>query len=135
MPPTKNLLVPPASGTSAATEEPEVAGREPIRERTNSVRHSTTNKEEKEGVRAKLGAMMLGGPPPKIPGIRPIGPVAPQQQQQQAIANRKTVQELLAMMAAGNLNGVNEYLNSLGKQERAEVRNQLSQLMAEVAAE
>lgn len=34
------------------------------------------------------------------------------------------------MMARGDLAGVNEYLNGLGKTQRAEVKAQLAELMA-----
>ncbi len=116
-PPQPPGAVPPKKGSSKGPPphaSKDVAG-------GATIRHSTTKKEDRATVEAKLGAIMMGGAAaPRVPGVRA------------SVAPRKTVNELLAMMASGNLMSVNEYLGTLGKAERDEVRGQLAQVMRDI---
>ena len=71
---------------------------------TDTIRHSTTTAAARKAVAERMAEVLS------------------------ASANKKTVPELLAMMAAGDLAGVNAYLNSLSKAERDETRAQLRQM-------
>ena len=80
-------------------------------------RHSTPpSSDAHKRVESQLGGI-LGGSSDHIPQ-----------------ANKKSVQELLNMMATGRMVEVNEYLNSLSKEDREDARAQLKQLMESAAA-
>jgi hypothetical protein len=70
----------------------------------DTIRHSTTTAAARKAVAERMAEVLA------------------------ATANKKSVQELLAMMAGGDLAGVNAYLNSLSKADREETRAQLKQL-------
>ena len=69
--------------------------------------------------------------PQKGPGIPKASTGKPTPPPQEPV-NKKEVQELLGLMATGNMNEVTEYLNSLGKKERDETKKQLSELLGKL---
>lgn len=71
---------------------------------SGTIRHSTTSAAARQAVAAKISNVLA------------------------VSKNKKTVQELLSMLAEGDFAGVNTYLNSLSKAERDETRAQLKQL-------
>ncbi len=91
----------PMPGGAAAAKSP---AKSVAAEAAGTIRHSTTSVAARKAVAEKMAEVLA------------------------ASKNKKTAQELLAMMAAGDLVGVNLYLNSLSKVERDETRLQLKQL-------
>ena len=85
-----------------------------------TIRHSTTSVEARQAVAAKLGGI-LG----QSAGTLPTAAAA---------ADKKSVQDLLTMMFQGKTAEVNDYLNSLSKEERDAARAQLKTLMESAAA-
>jgi hypothetical protein len=73
-------------------------------QRSDTIRHSTTSVAARQAVAAKITNVLA------------------------ATKNKKTVQELLHLLAEGDFQTVNTYLNSLSKSERDETRAQLTQL-------
>lgn len=94
---------PPATAAAAAATTTAVKSAPP-QGGGGTIRHSTTSAAARQAVAAKIGAVLA------------------------VSKNKKTVQELLAMLAEGDFLGVDAYLNSLSKSEREETRAQLKQL-------
>ena len=81
-----------------------------------TIRHSTTSIEARKVVESQLSSI-LGGSSDKIPQ-----------------ANKKSVEELLTMMATGRGADVNTYLNSLSQEDRDLARSSLKKVMDSAAA-